>query len=564
MKRRVFVLFVLVIASCQLVTPDASEPQDSRQSLSFVPVDANGAERETRPLSITVDETPELVFDWTTDRCEDEHIPDIAARAFRDADGMVQLWTGHYVNYRMIGPDLNSVEPDCTVLMRSDYDPDPSTFNDSEWLAAPYTEDGTTIYAIMHNEYRGDTHNDARPGQCPSGDRLTCLDTSVTMAISTDGGDSFHDILEPPNHMVATMPYTFNDQGVPSGLRQPSNIIQGEDGYFYVYTNISDYPERPDDFPPQWVCVMRTDDLSDPSSWRYWNGEGFRGQFVNPYTNPVEPDAPKCAPLDFDDLSGSINETVTYNTALGRYILIGFSVHPTAPEELWGYYYSLSDDLVHWTRRELIFELPDTWRVADLNTDLFYAYPSLIDPASTSMNFETTGENPYLYLTRFNTGISLDRDLVRFPIHVTPPVYPIPTSWRFDTDGDGEGWLPFNDLTSFEVQAGSLSIESTGDDPFIISQEIAVPADEYDRIGIRMKVSDGAAGGQLFFVTDADPEWGEAKSLMFAVDGDGEFHDYVLDMSTVDGWKGVITQMRLDPVWTTGTDIEIDIIAFVE
>ena len=71
-------------------------------------------------------------------------------------------------------------------------------------------------------------------------------------------------------------------------------------------------------------------------------------------------------------------------------------------------------------------------------------------------------------------------------------------------------------------------------------------------------------GGQLFFVTDADSDWDEAKSLIFDVIGDGEYHDYVLDMSTVEGWAGVITQMRLDPVESQGRTIDIDIITFIE
>jgi len=233
-KRVVYFLFALLIVSCQSNAPavsvSESEPTSAapieeneptsvaqtneNETYQFVPVDENGAldTSAARDLSLEVSGPAEIVFDWTNDRCEDENIPDIAARAFRDAEGRVQLWIGHYYNYRMIGPDLNNVKPDCTAsIMRSDFDPDPSKFNDSEWLAAPYTEDGTTIYGIVHNEYRGDTHSAARPGQCPSGDRLTCLDTSVTEVISTDGGDSFHDILEPPNHMVATMPYSFND-----------------------------------------------------------------------------------------------------------------------------------------------------------------------------------------------------------------------------------------------------------------------------------------------------------------------------------------------------------------
>jgi hypothetical protein len=589
MKRMIYFFFVLLfIASCQSNTPvvsgDESEPtsvvpvgenesttvtpMENNETYQFVPVDKNGTSEDSvaRDLTVEVSGPEEVVFDWTNDRCEDENIPDIAARAFRDAEGRVQLWIGHYYNYRMIGPDLNNVKPDCTAsIMRSDFDPDPSKFNDSEWLAAPYTEDGITIYGIVHNEYRGDTHNAARPGQCPSGDRLTCLDTSVTEVISTDGGESFHDILDPPNHMVATMPYTFNDQGVPSGLRQPSNIIQDKDGYFYVYTNISDYPPNPSQFPPQWVCVMRTNDLSDPASWRFWDGEGFNGQFVNPYIETTGPDTSKCAPLEMEDLSGSLNESVTYNTVLGRYMLIGYSYHPTAADPTWGYYYSLSDDLVHWTQRKLLLELPGENAVDNSATDTFYAYPSFMDPDSPSMNFQTSDENAYLYVTRFNNGVTLDRDLIRFPVKTTPPIYPVPSSWRFDSDGDTGGWVADNQLTSFAVQDGNLSMESTGDDPFMVSSPITVPADEYNQLGIRMKISDGGStGGQLFFVTDADSEWSESKSLVFDVIGDGEYHDYVLDLSTVEGWAGLITQLRLDPVWDQGRIIDVDIIAFIE
>jgi hypothetical protein len=588
MKRIIYLLLVFLISGCQsnapvvpgnesgptTVAPTGEKestsvvPVDDNEIYQFVPVDENGISDDSvaRDVSVEVSGPEEVVFDWTNDRCEDENIPDIAARAFRDAEGQVQLWIGHYYNYRMIGPDLNNVKSDCTAsIMRSDFDPDPSKFNDSEWLAAPYTEDGNTIYGIVHNEYRGDTHNAARPGQCPSGDRLTCLDTSVTEVISTDGGESFHDILDPPNHMVATMPYTFNDQGVPSGLRQPSNIIQDKDGYFYVFTNISDYPTNPTDFPPQWVCVMRTNDLSDPSSWRFWDGEGFSGKFVNPYIETVGPDTPKCAPLEKEDLSGSLNESVTYNTALGRYIMIGYSYHPIAADPTWGYYYSLSDDLVHWTRRKLLLELPGENAVDNSATDTFYAYPSLMDPDSPSMNFQTSDENAYLYVTRFNNGVTLDRDLIRFPVQIAPPVYPVPTSWRFDSDGNVEGWYPQNQLTSFKVLDGNLSMQSTGDDPYMISPPITVPANEYNRLGIRMKISDGdLTGAQLFFVTDADPAWDEAKSLYFNVHSDDEYHDYELDLSTVEGWAGVITKLRLDPVESQGRTIDVDIIAFIE
>jgi hypothetical protein len=245
--------------------------------------------------------------------------------------------------------------------------------------------------------------------------------------------------------------------------------------------------------------------------------------------------------------------------------MFGYSYHPIAADPTWGYYYSLSDDLVHWSRRKLLLELPGENAVANSATDTFYAYPSFMDPDSPSMNFQTSDENAYLYVTRFNNGVTLDRDLIRFPVKITPPVYPVPTSWRFDSDGDMEGWVADNQLTSFTVQNGNLSMESTGDDPFMLSAPVTVPADKYNRLGIRMKVSaGGATGGQLFFVTDADSDWDEAKSLIFDVSIDDEYHDYELDMSMVEGWKGVITQLRLDPVWNQGKNIDIDIIAFIE
>ena len=64
-------------------------------------------------LEITGEE--EVVFDWTTDRCEEENIPDLAARAFRDADGRVQLLLSHLTNYRLVGPDLDTLAPDCSL-----------------------------------------------------------------------------------------------------------------------------------------------------------------------------------------------------------------------------------------------------------------------------------------------------------------------------------------------------------------------------------------------------------------------------------------------------------------
>ena len=507
----------------------------------------------------------EVAFDWTTDRCEPEHIPDIAARAFRDADGNVQLNIGHYVNYRMIGPDFDSLVSDCAApVLTSAFDPDPSQFNDSEWIAAFYTEDGQTVYAVVHNEYRGVTHQATRSGQCPSNDNLTCLDTSFTMAISTDGGDTFADIAAPPNHLIATMPYVFDDEGVPSGIRQPSNIVRGPDDYYYLFGNVSDYPDAPGDFEPQWVCALRTDNLADPTAWRYWDGSAFAGEFINPYVDTAVAghEAPKCAPVALPDLSSSVNEGLVYNEALGKYVMVGISAQADDAPTVWGVYYALSDDLIHWSTRELLLEIESGEAVADPANELLHAYPSIIDHDSLSMSFETMDGDGYLYISRFNFGgNSLDRDLLRFPIAVEEVVYAGP-EWTFDTDGDTEGWFPEFGIGTFETTAGNLVVESLNDDPYLVSGPTIIPA-SYHTMVITMRVPDGSRTvGQVFFLTDTDPLWDEAKSLVFDVISDGEFHDYELDLSTVGGWEGLITRLRIDPVAVGGLTIEIAGVAF--
>ena len=99
------------------------------------------------------------------DACSPIDIPDLPARAFRDADGQVQLIASHYVNRAMRrARACDTVAPRLPALMVSALDADPARFDDREWLAAPYTDDGRTVYALVHNEYQGDKHpGRARP-----------------------------------------------------------------------------------------------------------------------------------------------------------------------------------------------------------------------------------------------------------------------------------------------------------------------------------------------------------------------------------------------------------------
>ena len=410
------ILGMLITAACFLTDAiyqqELKQPADQSEPAVTIQTAVPTAAPTKDPwknVEIRITGEEEVVFDWTTDRCDTENTPDFSARAYRDAQGQVHLFLSHFDWYRMSGPNLDSLQTDCTLLKSSAKNPDPSVFMDREWLGSIYTEDGQNLYVLVHNEYQGDLHE----SQCPQNDSFACLYNTITSMVSRDGGATYEYFPAPPGHLIASLPYPYEAGAGPYGLRQPSNIVKARDGYYYVFLNSAAY--RSDE---QHACLMRTDNLADPASWRFWEREGFNGDFINPYTEQAEDkQANICPAFMFDQIGAQMTESVTYNTAMDRYVLVGISADTINGREVWGFYYSTSKDMLNWTRRKLLLELPLPWTVNYSGTDLSYLYPSLLDPDSASISFDTTDESAYLYYTRLNRGQgSLDRDLIRVPV----------------------------------------------------------------------------------------------------------------------------------------------------
>jgi hypothetical protein len=107
----------------------------------------------------------------------------------------------------------------------------------------------------------------------------------------------------------------------------------------------------------------------------------------------------------------ALANNLTYNSYFEKVIAAEHAVNEIVP----GFYYPLSDDLIHWTPKKLLM-------ATDLAQNAgwqpyFLAYPSLINPDSTSSICDVTGQSPYLYYTRINAmSPKLDFDLVRIRI----------------------------------------------------------------------------------------------------------------------------------------------------
>jgi hypothetical protein len=266
-----------------------------------------------------------------------------------------------------------------------------------------------TVYALVHNEYQGQTFQSG----CSSY-QYQCWWNSITSARSLDGGATFNNTS--PGHLIATIPYQFSKDG-PNGYFTPSQIVRSGDGWFYAL-----FRANPKGAQQLGDCLMRTRDLSTPSSWRAWNGTDFSTRFANPYLESINPADHVCAPVSFNQI-GLITESLTYNTYLKKWMLVGNSVGDPEFNKPPGVYYSLSDNLIDWTHVELLMEAEITW-VRDCVLPDPIKEVSILDPSSGSRNFTTVGQTAQMFYTWYHmSGCNgtLDRDLVRIPIRFVNP-----------------------------------------------------------------------------------------------------------------------------------------------
>lgn len=371
---------------------------------------STGARAESTPR-VQKAGAPQTVFDWAESACEPMMYPDLPARAFRDAQGQVQLLISHFESFRLVGPSLEQLVPDCRPVLRSHMSSAPSRFRDREWIGSVFTRNGKTVWALLHDEYQGNRHR----GRCPSHSYYRCWYNAITLARSGDEGRSYREV-RPPGQLVAAAPRRYRPDAGPIGVFTPSNIVSGPDGALYALVRIRGPGGE------RGTCLIRTRRIGRPGSWRAWDGHGFHGHFTDPYATRQRRRMP-CAPVGAGRIA-EMAESLTYSTALGRYLLVGLappgkvSIGPKAT----GIYFSTSTDLIHWSERKLITRevTPHNYACGGPSP---LAYPSLIDPESDSRIFATTGAHPYLYYTQFryrHCHKTPERDLMRVALEVSP------------------------------------------------------------------------------------------------------------------------------------------------
>ena len=365
---------------------------------------SSGALAQSSPgLQIELVGGPVSAFQSVQPRCDTRDFPDAPARAIRLADGTVQLYATDRDNRVNAGPDLVHLQHRCAIVYRGRGDDDPSAYDDRSWITSLWTNDGQTIWAVIHNEFQGQL----RKALCPTGRYMDCWFNALALTVSHDSGQSFQRAAT--NSLVAALPYRYDEVGLGHhGYFSPSNIV-GFDGDLYMFAFATQANAQ-----RAGNCLLRTDAIERAGSWRGWDGARFGISFANPYTETIEPERHVCAPVGADALRWPVTSLVRHEPS-GLFIVLMQDMAPGG-----GVYYATSPDLLRWSAPALLLSAVgfQGWTCGGPDP---IVYPSLLDPASSSRNYDTVGTGALLFATRFDDAgchPGGSRSLVRWTVRI--------------------------------------------------------------------------------------------------------------------------------------------------
>ena len=407
----------------------------------------------------------ELVYDFATEACPDMNlrahrrgdVPDAEAVAWfnpRNNQSTFIMATGGAATHAFVaaGMSLENLTKDaCTrVVLNSSRDGTPNSYANYQWLQSVRLLANGSAYGLVHNEFKAEFtgnrsycscqetagHRDG--GNCSGVFGHTCELWSTGLAVSHDGGETFHLWGPPPTHLVANLPTKYVKDQKLQGYGAVSPMLRGSDGAYYSLINLHG--------PDSGRCPFRAADITTPSGFR---GRGPSGAFDHRWRSPYLPGPPgeRCAKLTPGvESSGAPHTNVRRIVGMNgqqRYVSLGgsgsgggigysFSQEPAYEKAMIGGF----DEL----RRELVLEGLSRWGGTAKPVQ---SYPSLLDHASPRLGRSlgdsgsiedgdnyllTDGSELYVYFGA--AGGNILRHRVRFstspPVPVPPPPPPTP------------------------------------------------------------------------------------------------------------------------------------------
>lgn len=118
-----------------------------------------------------------------------------------------------------------------------------------------------------------------------------------------------------------------------------------------------------------------------------------------------------------------------------------------------------------------------------------------------------------------------------------------------------------HNVKDFAIENGSMhGVTTSGDHGLMGAAVRPYKAENAPIIHVRMKTSEAAGLLRIFFITDDDKTWNNAKRITVPLKGAGEYYDYYVDMSALDTYSGTIANLRIDPMNGAIGSFEISLI----
>lgn len=119
------------------------------------------------------------------------------------------------------------------------------------------------------------------------------------------------------------------------------------------------------------------------------------------------------------------------------------------------------------------------------------------------------------------------------------------TEWVFSKDR--QHWHLVNATDTGWPIRGELNIDLSQNDPQLVSPAFCVDARKVPKLYLHAAFKAKDPNGQVYWSTHDQPGLSEKRSNRFKFINDGEFHEYMIDLSQNAEWKGTITDLRIDP-----------------
>ncbi len=135
--------------------------------------------------------------------------------------------------------------------------------------------------------------------------------------------------------------------------------------------------------------------------------------------------------------------------------------------------------------------------------------------------------------------------------------------WTFDHAGDREGWRAGKGVESLAVADGALRIRVNGPDAHVIGPTIHVDSGKHQFLGLRCRAN-VAGTTQIYFGDVEAPAFIDGRFVAIEMQPSDQFVTYEVDLREVQGWSGIVDELRLDPVnglEEVGAEFELDWLA---